>query len=364
MHPPHLPNPTCNIKNHERWINIKSLIVVTLFGLAAGITGAAVMLGWIWPNFGGGDTWVVSQNNIDLGRGQLDALVGKESNERVYNVYTDMAHLDTFAYLSEKNKLTEAVAVSSDGWLAMYVPKSEKAMSYKKWRIAGYNGTVYKIDKFLFDERARLAYAKVSLLAMAEKNASLTQFKVTGFGDSLAPFDDIFAHEQDGWRYGRVGYVEYGVFGEDHLDSGPNRAYVLEGDFSVGSAVINNRGRLVGFVMDNKMLLSGSALTRILPEVLSREKIVYPTLGVNGWFGFERGAQADGEAMNGFVVERVLSKKTPLRRGDIVTEINGQVVSDEGLWYNIADQEVKLTVRRAGKILELTGEMTQAGGTL
>ncbi|MDD2758008.1 MAG: S1C family serine protease [Patescibacteria group bacterium] len=364
MLPPHLPHPACNIKNHERWINIKSLIVVTVFGLAAGISGAAVMLGWIWPNGGGGNTWVVSQNNIDLGRGQLDALTGKESAEKIYNVFTDTSRLDAVSYLNEENKLTEAVAVSSDGWLAMYVPKTERTLSYKKWRIAGANGTVYKIDKFLFDERARLAYAKVSPLATAVTDASLTQFKVAGFSDSLAPFDDVFARERESWLYGRVGSVKYGVFGQEHLDSGPNRAFVLEGDFSAGSVVINSRGRLVGFVMDGKMLLPGSVLIRILPKVLSQEKIVYPTLGVAGWFGWERGALVNGEILNGFAVERVLNKKTVLRRGDIITAINGAVVSNEESWYNIANKEVKMTVTRAGKILELTGEMLETGGAL
>jgi len=111
------------------------------------------------------------------------------------------------------------------------------------------------------------------------------------------------------------------------------------------------------------LLLPNIQITRILPEILSKQKVVYPSFGVAGWFGFEQPSAIGSEIVEGFLVDRVWSKKSKLRRGDIIEKINGQIVRDENPWYNIGSNQANLTIRRAGKVFDISAEVipTEAG---
>lgn len=362
MYPPHLPNPICEIKHHDRWLRVKLIITVAVFGLLAGITGASIALGWIWPGYGGGDTWIVSQNRSTASRGNLEEAIYKESAEKIYTVYRDVSRADALTYLGADNKIGEAAAISSDGWMVMYISKNAAISGYGKWRLLGFDGATYEVQKILFDEYTRLAYFKVLPKAEnSETKSTVTQFKVSSFLDAISPFEDIYVRENDDWRYSQTLSKRPQIFGNSRLDSAINYAFFIDGDFKPGTVAINSRGRVAGFVMENNMLLPSIAVTRIMPGVLSREIIEYPSLGVVGWFSTDQPVIYGESSIDGFAVDRGWSKKTKLRRGDVITEINGQIVADENLWYTIGDSETTLTVWRAGKIFDLPAEIIKAG---
>jgi hypothetical protein len=362
MHPPHLPNPSCDIKQHDRWLTIRLMIVAAIFGLLAGVTGASMALGWIWPGYGGGDTWIVSQNRSTTARENLEAVIYKESAEKIYSVYRDASRADAMTYLSADNKIGEAAAISSDGWMVMYVPKNVSTALSAKWQVLGVGGESYSVQKTLFDPYTRLIYFKVSPDKNSnEAKSTVTQFKVSSFLDNVAAFEDIYVRENNDWLYSRTLSREPRVFGNTRLDAAINHAFSVDGNFEPGTVAINNRGRVTGFIMENNLLLPSEAVTRVMPGVLGREVIEYPSFGAIGWFSADQPVIYNGAKIDGFAVDRVWSKKSQLKRGDVITEINGQIVGDESLWYTIGDSKASLTVWRAGKIFDLPAQIITAG---
>jgi len=121
--PPHLPPPVCNIADHKKWLRLKLILASAAFGLLAGLSGASILLGWIWPGYGGTDVWTVTeQNRSALSKVQLEEKIAKEIQERIFSVYARATAFNSDSYLKKSDKLGEGVAISSDGWLAMYLP--------------------------------------------------------------------------------------------------------------------------------------------------------------------------------------------------------------------------------------------------
>lgn len=360
---PHLPVQSCSIKNHERWKRIKVLAVVVFFSLFAGGVSAMIVLGWIWPSYGG-DNWVITQQNrVDLIQEQPNGIIFKEMKERFFSVYGELSSLDTISYLNQKSKLGDAVSVGSDGWLAVYLPEAKSFNNYKKWRILGVDKILYKVDSALYDAYTHLAYFKIiSAAATSTASQNGIQIKVVGFAEGLNINEHLSVFVNNNWHNTQLGELWKGIFTDTHLDSAVNYAYDLSGGpFKPGTIVMNNRGRLAGFVTNHNRLLPYSAISRILPQVLSQKKIIYPSFGVAGWFGDEQPIiTVDGESISGFAVKDVWSGKSVLQRGDIILEINGQAVTNENLWYNLEEDMPLLKVLRRGRTIELKMNMLQA----
>jgi S1-C subfamily serine protease len=171
--------------------------------------------------------------------------------------------------------------------------------------------------------------------------------------------DDIFVWQNSYWYHGYALYpsLNYKI---PHLDSAPLTSYSLNGLFNVGEVAINNQGRVVGFVTEKNLLLPSFYLTRILPKVLSQQTLSYPSLGVDGWFGDEQTIISEKTKVQGFMVTSVWSAPNLLRRGDILLEINGRIVTPDNLWYTISNNDtVNVKILRAGKTVELTIKVTQ-----
>jgi len=87
-----------------------------------------------------------------------------------------------------------------------------------------------------------------------------------------------------------------------------------------------------------------------LPNILSAQTVVYPSLGADGWFSEEQPIVVASSSASGFAVTRVWSAGSKLRKGDIITEINGRVVTADDLWYNITgNTTVRLQINKGGK---------------
>lgn len=362
---PHLPAPSCNIKGHERWINLKCILASSFLGLVAGVSGASIVLGWIWPNYGEGDTWIVSRSKGVSTGTNLEEIVRKESTERIFSVYRGSSKIDSLEYLPLSEKIGEAVAISSDGWLAMYVKQGISAAITGKLRIISSDGAVFAAEKYLFDYQTKIAYIKISgSVKTSAEDSATTQFKVASFEEIGREYQEIFVHESGDWRFAETGYRKNLPPLTSRIDSAPSYVYSLNGNFSAGSVAITARGRVAGFITDTNELIPAVALTRIMPGVLDRQKIEYPSFGVSGWFSEIQPAFSQGNKLTGFVVANVWSRASKLRRGDVIMEINGQIIRDESLWYNIGDKEVTLTISRAGKVFDLTAVIIKASSDL
>jgi len=354
MVPPHLPPPACDIERHRQIQRLKVLLVATFFGLLAGLTGASIILGWVWSGFGGGDTLInAQQSRLAWSPHQLEERVQKDISSRVVAVYSQEESLSGNNYFSPAHKLGEAVIISSDGWTAMYLPKV--SINVKRARVLTADGAVYELEKTLLDSRSGLLFLKISLAKATDSQRAGGQFSVISLADEVNLADEVFVHERDSWRAGLINSEEWNIWPHPHLDTAPAYGYALNGSFSDGSVVINSQGRLAGLMVSDSLFLSATYLAHIMPTVLNAQKVVYTSLGVEGWYDLEQPIIVQAQRVPGsFAVSRVDRARSLLRVGDIITEINGQIVTPENLWYNISGEKtVRLKVWRSGKTVEI-----------
>src|SRR5690348_9892512 len=167
MHPPHLPPKTSSIETHRLWQRLKILLIVVVFSVIAGMSGASMMLGWIWPRFAEGDTWITSYARPGLTRAQLEDRIREEVSSRIVSVHKGSAGLSGTNYLNKK--IGDGIILSSDGWLALYQPNYDG--SYKTMNVVTGDGRVWQPEKALLDKYSGILYVKIPD----------GQFKVAGF---------------------------------------------------------------------------------------------------------------------------------------------------------------------------------------
>lgn len=347
INPPHLPPKTSSVESHRYMQRLKLLFAVVIFGLIAGMSGASIMLGWIWPKFAEGDSWISSYTRPGISRAELENRIRSEVASRIVAVHRGTASVGEVNFFNKK--IGDGIILSSDGWLALYQPSYDG--NYKNIYVVVERGNIFQPENAVWDKYSGVLYLKI-------KNE---QFKVVGFVDESENLDDIFVWQDNNWYHGVVLYRIFN-YKIPHLDSAPIRSYSLNGTFNAGEIAINNQGRVVGMIGEDNLLLPGFYISRVLPKVLSRQSLAYPSLGVEGWFGEEQTIFVDsdetsktGETAQGFLVTNVLTSGNLLKKGDLLSEINGRVVTADSLWYIINDNEsVTARVLRNGKVIEVT----------
>ncbi len=340
--PPHLPPPTCNIEQHSRQERLKLFLAAAFFGVLGGMSGAAVMLGWVWPVFNGGDVSSFFSYHAAATINPFEGRVEEDSTNRLVSVYKDISVVGDTSYFTSKNLVGEAAVLSTDGWLVMYAPNFDGVI--KNWQVLDADGAVLPVQKALFDRLSGLVYLKIS-----------AQDRVVAFADILEQGDDVFVHEAKRWSAASIEQLNAPLSTASHLDSAPIEGYKLTRSSLPGSAVFTRQGRFVGFVTKNDAVIPVQGFSAIVTAVLSGQGIVYPTLGVEGSFTEEEPIIVGGELVNGFLVNKVVVKNSLLKRGDSIIEVNGQIVTSAVLWHSIyTSKTIAATVMRAGKKITLT----------
>ncbi len=349
MVPPHLPAPSSHIATHQRWLRLKLIFFVSSMGLFAGITGSFMVLGWIWPNFVQDYSGGVSFTRSSQNQSQLSDRLKQELNERIMTVYQTSAYLGTLNYLPSTARRTEAIVVSSDGWIVFYDPTIDRTI--KNWRIVGFDGTVYGVNDLVVDSHTGINYAH---LKMNGENTNHQEFKVANFAAEVKPLDELFVYQREGWYHTIVEFPLTQVLSDSYLDSAPNTFYSLAENFSSGAFVANLQGEISGIMRDGKVMALASDFTRALPSVLNKHQASYPSLGIEGSYSTDQPVVTGGVTQAGFLVGKVIVP-SQLHRGDLLTEINGQVVTAATLWHTISNRPVTVRVKvlRNNKLLEL-----------
>jgi hypothetical protein len=274
--------------------------------------------------------------------------------DRVATVYSRISSSHGVNYFSDNDKIGEAVAVTSDGWLVMQHVGSVNG--YKSWQVL-FNDEVYKITNILTDQNTGLAYFK---LATNEQVAGRdgSQFKVVSFENSLARVgDEVYVLQNGGWQYAIVKQLLPKAINLPHADSAPVARYSLNINIESGEVVIDKTGKVIGVVTDDSLVLPAQYISRVLAGVLEKKIIFYPSFGLEGWFDFEQPIVVGTESLKGFLATKGSGN---VRSGDVITEINGQIVNEENLWYNLdATSAVRVKIIRAGKILEVELKRTK-----
>jgi hypothetical protein len=346
MYPPHLPPPTCNLERHKRWQRLKIIFVAVFFGLLAGITGASVTLGWLWPVAGEGDRFAVSYYRSSITSVQLEEKVREEMQNRTIHIYSAKSNLGDLEYFDPKNKVGDAVLVSNDGWMIMY--QSTGDVQLKNWWGTTPEGGVMKLDKIIKDTNTGIVYVKTTAsTTVFSKPVEFTEEKF----DMTKP---IFVYQDNVWISVGVTSKITRVLSQPHWEGISPVAYTLDNSFNPGSLVINAQGKLVGFMISANVFVPSSVSSRMLPLIFSKQKIVYLTLGVKGWYAEEREVVGE-DRLQGFLVAEVVSKSSVLKPGDIILESDNEIVDPNVMWYTIKNNKIAhLKVKRGTKLIELT----------
>jgi hypothetical protein len=214
----------------------------------------------------------------------------------------------------------------------------------KNWQVLDADGSVLPVQKALFDRVSGLVYLKIS-----------AQDRVVAFADVPQLGDDVFVHESGRWSPANIEYIDAPLTTTSHLDGAATEGYALTRSFSPGGAVFSRQGRFIGFVVKNNLVLPAQGFAPIVTAVLSGQGISYPTLGVEGSFNEEEPIIAGGERTSGFLVQKVVAKNSLLKRGDVISEVNGQIVTSSVLWHTIyTSKTISATILRAGKKITVT----------
>jgi len=349
--PPHLPAPVCDVPAYRKLQRLKVLAVAVVFGLLAGLTGAAVMLGWIWPNWAEGDVWVTARAGIVANRGRLEEMVRLDMKEKVATIYSGKTLWRQAAYLNPKDIVGDAAVVSSDGWAAMYYPAY--VGSYRNWQVV-INDKVLRVSNAVFDRVSGILFVKIGDTTTSTVNNA--PYKVSAFDSTVMVGSGVFVYDTGLWTATEISSVASGAAKWPHLDTAPVNMWVVGEEYPAGKLVINAEGKIVGVTIGDDRVMAVSNVARILPMALENQKIIYPSLGVNGWYSTERTIFADGTTVGGFAVSEVWGKSSLLRAGDVISEVNGKaIVENANLWYDISGATtVNVKVWRSGKTLDLS----------
>jgi len=346
--PPHLPPPVCNLSAHYIWSRLKFLCFVSFIGLIAGLSGASILAGWILPNFTGDSSWYsISANNSNGVRLQLSDQVYNEISSRVLTIYSKISDTKDTQYLDKINIIGEAIILSTDGWVVLYQPDFKGV--YKNFIALAKDGKTYQVESAIFDKFSGMLYIKI-------KDA---QFKVIGFTDSISIPDKFFVLQNGYWKNTALNNKTIAPFLNPHLDTAPVAVFTLDDQFNAGAIVTNSQGKIAGFVTKDNQLLPSVYITRTMSEVLSSNKLVYYSLGIDGWYSEEKPIILKNQQITGFYVVKVWSTNNLLLNGDIITKINGRdfIVENNNLWYDLNNnQSISLTVLRNGKTIEIAGK--------
>lgn len=346
MYPPHLPPPTCTIPHHRQWQRLKLIFAATFFGLLAGLTGAIVAIALVWPS-NDVTTGFVSR----LPRASTDAMLSDrvvgQLNNTIFQVYRKMSSNQTIGYLAPQDKIGDAVVGVSSGWLVTVLPGD---LNFKDWRILGPNGTLYKVERILSDKYAGLLYIKIA--SLQEDARTQEQFKVAHFASSPEKPNQVFVRQGGYWEAAAVRSQTAGMLPAAHLDMISVTRLTLNSQFTIGSVVVDEDGVVIGLVGNDQSVVATISVISALTGIETRTAITYPTFGVEGWFSEEWPLIVNGERVTGFLVVKVTGK-TPLKKGDIVLEVNDRPVTFSAWWAIRTDQEAKVTVLRNQQSLEL-----------
>lgn len=348
MFPPHLPPPFSSIAKHKQWERLKLILVSSLFGVIAGLSGAAMLVGWVWPAAINNDDYFFNSSAFSAPREQIHLRAQNKISDKIFTVYQKSTTLAKVSYFSESDRVGEGVMSVTSGWLVLYRPKFDGKII--GWLAVAENGSIYSVVKTLFDKRTGLVYLKIEP-RVVKPGVTNEQFKVATFSDGLKQYDELFVFQDGRWHStmttGQISATEV-----SHLDTAAPHIYNLVDSFSDGSVVIDASGNMVGFVVDSSAAMSLVNESYFLNGISEKSQILYPSLGVEGWYGDEKLIIINEEKISGFIVSRVAGNKQYFQKGDIILEINGRPMNRENLWSNISGDHVRISLLRNGNMIE------------
>ncbi len=340
MFPPHLPPPSSSLEWRRLKDRLKIIIVASLVGLLSGAVGAIVAFSWWWPLYPGGGNIALYSRGPAVGG--VDDATRRQIEEHVVSIYKKLSTTSAGNFLSSNDWVGEGAVVGSDGWIALALARERPTAG---WRLLLANGSLYGIERFVADERSGVLYVKAGLLPGVSMG-SAGEWRPFPLAVNIDAPVSVVMVAKASWRSNLIDEEITGAVALPTLDSAPRELYRLNEPTVPGSLVVTPSGQLAGLARPDGLVIAAGAIELVLPTVLSRAIIQYPTLGVEGWFDDEQPLIIAGKRVRGFVVTRVIRQPSKLQRGDIIEEINGVSLHPGTLRSALGGEAATVTVRR------------------
>ncbi len=348
MFPPHLPPPSSSLRLHRFSKRFIFCLTILFLGVIAGGSGAAMMLGWIWPVVGVGEMGINSFSRPTI-HSPVDETIRKETLDKMVTVYRAPTMVGEVSLLNPADRLGEAVALSSEGWFVMHAKEGDDANN-KNLRVVTPSGVIYLVEKVFFDRYGGFLYFKISGLMQG-----VHLFKPVEFAQNTEIGDDFFWVRDDSWLPATVERIRPFSELDEHLDSISPHIYFSNrtNGPSFDGLAMNASGKLVGFFTSDGELIPATRFIQSVSTVLSQGVVNYRSLGVMGWYSAETPFWTENSNPNGFLVTKVLAKNSVLKRGDVLVEVNGDVADFDHVWYHLNHgNELNVKILRNKKLLQ------------
>ncbi|MFH1789510.1 MAG: hypothetical protein ABH832_00340 [bacterium] len=346
---PHLPSPSCNLKNHTLFLRMKNIFFVILICAMVSVPVSIIVVSWVLPSISDSSIWINQFNRSDPINIQLSDIEKKDLKTKTTLIYDQQKIGRKNSSTTSNIFLGRAINISYDGWTALYYPEY-KADESNLLGVSHDNRT-YMSERRIFDRHTGILYLKLNL-----KGDNL---RVANLGAEITPTDDYYALTQNSYDHINISGPYFIDFGEQ-IDAAPRVRHSLSGSYTAktGSFIVDRSGKVVGLIEDSGHILPMKYINGFVQDLLSNNSLQYVTLGVSGWFSAQRPIIIDDKSVQGFHVTKLNSNKNALKSDDIILLINGTIVDEDNLWYNTRGKKTaELVVLRGGNRITILADV-------
>ncbi|MFA5211202.1 MAG: hypothetical protein WC414_01705 [Patescibacteria group bacterium] len=348
-HPPHLPQKTCSVKQHENLCTLKIFVLYVIISFVSGIAGALVTFAWIVPNYNNSDFYLFKYNNPEFNQNEIaDSILTKKFQYNTVKIF-DKSGLIYENFYSENSFVDRAVLLSSNGWTVLFDPDFNYN-KIKNWAVIDYRGLEHKIERAIFDSENGFVYVKLQG----------DEFHVVSFAD-LNNFDI----NDKIWLGGKNNLKRVIISGKEEktqnfywASESALKFKINENDYSA-KLLFDDQGKLLGFLNKDLNIKSIWKVEKDLNNILANSVLSDLSIDFKGHFvKQESEAISENEDQNlieGFYVSQLKKyiSKDYVQVGDIILEINGKKITKENLAYQIYNlgENHNLKVWRKGEMI-------------
>ena len=353
IHPPHLPPESCSLDFRRRIIRALFVSGLVVIALLVGALGALMASVWLVP-----DTYqnlLLSQGTITSSGRVLDTpdpVFVREREMRTLKMYDHTSALSEGIY-RPNGYIGKAIILTDTGWFAMQLEKNP-GQTARLWHVYDSTGLLHEITETQYDTETGVLYGSIDA----------SGFRVIAFadGDMLGDQSPVWLHMPNGsWKSTTLTQPKH--IGTATIFSLYDEQYRFdfEDTPAIGSLVWDIRGRLVGFVDADGLLVPWFFVEEQYASLFEGQRIqVRSPIPITGQFITRASTKANGTSEHGLLVSRVGRSivsvgEQSLLPGDIIVGVNSTPLVPWRLQYDIlrAGDTVRFTVQRNGEELDV-----------
>lgn len=352
------------------------IVIAALIGFATGIAGFAasryylsnIILGDLYlPNndqVGQKEVVIKDAKNVVVDQDVQTKQLFDKSAKAIFGVYRKKpASKSLVDQIYSKNDLiSQAVAVTSDGWLATYIPfdVTEKNIVLAK------DDKVYEVKKVISDPTTKIKFIQVDSLSAPviefASRQSITNGQTVVIPDQVQ--NSLTINHLENISYRKIGSKSDLLESVENYDQRILLSQDLSDDF-LGAPVLSLNGEIVGIFQGGRQAIKVNYLNSLLKSVLKNDKLTKPYLGINyislynavGTTSFGDGVQL-ARNTSGITVRPDSPFSKSLLEGDIILSIEGQKITSENTFADLIydyrpGNVLKFKIKRQDQELEI-----------